>query len=141
MTDRSTQLKSSAPTSETLDALPEVMLEFHQGAKRTAEFPVAHVDFLIGTVPGCDLRVSGTELPAVLCLLARRPGGLSLRKLARHAGRARQRQDRHAGRLEGRRPHHRRSVGYLRARRSRTSRQGDKETRRQGDKGKRSLFQ
>ncbi len=82
MTDRSTQLKSSAPTSETLDALPEVMLEFHQGAKRTAEFPVAHVDFLIGTVPGCDLRVSGTELPAVLCLLARRPGGLSLRKLA-----------------------------------------------------------
>src|SRR5262249_20626661 len=38
-------------------------------------------DFLIGTVPGCDLRVPGADLPAVLCLLAKYPGGLRLRKL------------------------------------------------------------
>ncbi len=38
--------------------------------------------FLIGTVPGCDLRVPGGDLPAGACLLARIPEGLTLRKLA-----------------------------------------------------------
>jgi len=75
----STHLDSA---STSVDALPDVVLEFRQGAGRTSSFAMAHIDFLIGSVPGCDLRVPGSELPAVLCLLARRPGGLLLRKLA-----------------------------------------------------------
>src|SRR5262249_58131792 len=55
--------------------------EVHQ-AGRTVPYWFDQVDFLIGTVPGCDLRVPGTNLPAVLCLLARHPGGVQLRRLA-----------------------------------------------------------
>jgi chromosome segregation ATPase len=65
-----------------VEALPEVTLEIRPGAGRASTFTISHVDFLIGTVPGCDLRVPGSDLPAVLCLLARRPGGVTLRKLA-----------------------------------------------------------
>jgi len=43
---------------------------------------VASVSFLVGTVPGCDLRLPGAALPAVSCLLTRRPDGVELRKLA-----------------------------------------------------------
>src|SRR5206468_2700853 len=63
------------------EALPLVELEVSQGG-RTTTFSIGQVDFLVGTVPGCDLRVPGTDLAAVLFLLARHPGGVSLRKLA-----------------------------------------------------------
>src|SRR5207244_13254573 len=63
-------------------ALPDVRLEVRQGPGRGTNYPLAFADFLIGTVPGCDLRVSGTDLPAVLCLIARRPDGVHFRKLA-----------------------------------------------------------
>ncbi|MCI0684605.1 MAG: hypothetical protein L0Y71_21050 [Gemmataceae bacterium] len=63
-------------------ALPEVHLEVRRGAGRSARYALDHVDFLIGAVPGCDLRVSGTDLPPVICLIARQPGGARLRKLA-----------------------------------------------------------
>jgi peptidoglycan hydrolase CwlO-like protein len=63
-------------------ALPEVHLEVRQGAGRNARYTLDHVDFLIGAVPGCDLRVPGADLPPVLCLIARQPGGARLRKLA-----------------------------------------------------------
>lgn len=77
MSDRSSQ----SAAAELADALPNVELEVRHGGRSTL-FVLSHVDFLIGTVPGCDLRVPGADLPPVLCLLARRPGGLALRKLA-----------------------------------------------------------
>src|SRR5205823_6620042 len=43
---------------------------------------LSEIDFLIGTVPGCDLRLPGANLPAVVCLIHRHPGGVVLRKLA-----------------------------------------------------------
>jgi chromosome segregation ATPase len=61
--------------------LPTVRLEVRQ-AGRSVPYFVDQVDFLIGTVPGCDLRVPGADLPAVLCLLARHPAGVTLRRLA-----------------------------------------------------------
>jgi hypothetical protein len=64
------------------DPLPDVVLEVRQAGGRQASYALGQVAFLLGTVPGCDLRLSGTELPALVCLLARHPGGLSLRKLA-----------------------------------------------------------
>src|SRR5204863_7740109 len=49
---------------------------------RPALYEVGDAGFLVGTVPGCDLRLPGADLPPVLCLIARRPDGVSLRKLA-----------------------------------------------------------
>ena len=63
------------------ETLPTVRLEVHQ-AGRAVPYWFDQVDFLIGTVPGCDLRVPGAALPAVLCLLARHPGGVHIRRLA-----------------------------------------------------------
>jgi chromosome segregation ATPase len=40
------------------------------------------VSFLLGAVPGCDLRLSGTNLPSVICLISRRSSGVTLRRLA-----------------------------------------------------------
>lgn len=74
----STQTDSSA---ELADLLPTVQLDVRQGS-RTATYSIEGVDFLIGSVPGCDLRVAAADTPAVLCLLARHPAGVSLRKLA-----------------------------------------------------------
>ena len=62
--------------------LPDVQLEVRQGRTRSAAYTLNDVDFLIGSVPGCDLRVPPMEAPAVLCLFARHAGGVSLRKLA-----------------------------------------------------------
>src|SRR5262245_31035166 len=62
--------------------LPEVHLEVRHGSGRSATYALDHVDFLIGAVPGCDLRVPGADLPSVLCLITRQPGSVKLRKLA-----------------------------------------------------------
>lgn len=67
--------------SATISGLPAVRLEVHQ-AGRSVPYFFDQVDFLIGTVAGCDLRLPGANLPAVLCLLARHPDGLTLRRLA-----------------------------------------------------------
>ncbi len=49
---------------------------------RPAVYEVGDGGFLVGSVPGCDLRLPGTNLPPVLCLISRQPSGASLRKLA-----------------------------------------------------------
>jgi chromosome segregation ATPase len=49
---------------------------------RTTEYDVPPEGFLIGSVPGCDLRLAGTNLPPVICLIARLPGGAKLRRLS-----------------------------------------------------------
>ena len=59
-----------------------VRLEVRVGGGRPAVYEVGDGGFLVGTVPGCDLRLPGANLPPVLCLVARQPGGASLRKLA-----------------------------------------------------------
>jgi chromosome segregation ATPase len=73
--------RSAAPL-HVAEALPEMSLEVGNGTARGTRFVVTEAGFLIGTVPGCDLRVPGSESPSVLCLIARRPGGASIRKLA-----------------------------------------------------------
>ncbi|HWY88543.1 MAG TPA: hypothetical protein VNX28_17660, partial [Gemmataceae bacterium] len=76
-----TQSASAAASTDLGESLPTIELEVSHGGRSTT-YTLSHVDFLVGTVPGCDLRVPGTDLPAVLCLLARHPGGVALRKLA-----------------------------------------------------------
>ncbi|MFO0925644.1 MAG: hypothetical protein U0736_01225 [Gemmataceae bacterium] len=48
-----------------------VRLEVRMGGARPAVYEVGDGGFLIGSVPGCDLRVPGTGLPPVICLIAR----------------------------------------------------------------------
>jgi hypothetical protein len=59
-----------------------VRLECRHGSAPATSLDVTSVSFLVGTVPGCDLRLPGAALPAVCCLLTRRPDGVELRKLA-----------------------------------------------------------
>lgn len=70
---------ASAPASPTG---PSVRLEVRLGSARPAVYEVGDGGFLVGSVPGCDLRLPGTNLAPVLCLIARHSGGASLRKLA-----------------------------------------------------------
>lgn len=72
----------SFPSADTSPPWPEVRLEVRQGAGRPTAYTVGDNGFLVGTVPGCDLRVPGAELPAVLALVTRRPEGACLRKLS-----------------------------------------------------------
>jgi hypothetical protein len=73
-------LTQTGSSADSMDFLPAVQVEVRHGA-RSATYTLDGIDFLVGSVPGCDLRVAA-EASAVLCLFARHPGGLSLRKLA-----------------------------------------------------------
>jgi chromosome segregation ATPase len=71
--------RSPGPT--TAPALPAVRLEVRHGSARSTSHDVSDVGFLIGSVPGCDLRLPGADLPPVVCLIARHAAGATLRKL------------------------------------------------------------
>src|ERR1700733_13235839 len=71
--------QSPAPNS---GGLPTVRVEVRNGSGRPAIYDVAGEEFLIGSVPGCDLRLPGANLPPVVCLIARQADGVRLRKLA-----------------------------------------------------------
>ena len=73
-------LMQNASSMEWTEWLPGVTLEVRQGGTRSATYALDGVDFLIGSVPGCDLRVAA-ESAGVLCLFARHPEGVTLRKL------------------------------------------------------------
>ncbi len=61
---------------------PPVRIEVRNGTSRPITFDISGEEFLIGSVPGCDLRLPGTNLPPVVCLIARQADGVRLRKLA-----------------------------------------------------------
>jgi chromosome segregation ATPase len=64
------------------DGLPVVRLEVRAGGGRPTVYEVGDGGFLIGGVPGCDLRLPGPSPAPVLCLISRHARGASLRKLA-----------------------------------------------------------
>jgi chromosome segregation ATPase len=64
-----------------LDPLPDVTLEVRQAGGRPATYALSQTAFVIGTVAGCDLRLSGADLPPLICLITREPATVSLRKL------------------------------------------------------------
>src|SRR5262245_35240231 len=75
-------VSARAPDSLGLSSLsPIVRLETHGGAGRTAVYEVSDLGFLIGSAPGCDLRLAGTNLPPVICLITRQANGARFRKL------------------------------------------------------------
>src|SRR5437763_49137 len=60
----------------------QVELEVRQRGSKPKVYEVPEAGFLIGTVPGCDLRISGNNLPSVICMVSRRETGADLRRLA-----------------------------------------------------------
>ncbi|HKB36297.1 MAG TPA: hypothetical protein VKD72_07575, partial [Gemmataceae bacterium] len=62
--------------------LPSVRLDVRTGTGTVTSYSVGETGFLLGTVPGCDLRLPGSNLPPVVALITRQPGGASVRKLA-----------------------------------------------------------
>src|SRR5262249_10680542 len=79
MSDQSSQT-SRVPAAP--GTSPEVRIEVRHGGSATT-YPVGAAGFLVGSVPGCDLRVPGKDLPALLCLIAPvAAGGVHFRKLA-----------------------------------------------------------
>jgi len=62
--------------------LPVVRLDVRPATGRSTIYEVGDGGFLVGSVPGCDLRLPGINLAPVICLVARHAGGASLRKLA-----------------------------------------------------------
>lgn len=69
------------PSPATPGGLPEVRVEVKHGTARPSYLTLSDLGFLIGSVPGCDLRLPGANLPPVLCLLTRQEDGVFLRKL------------------------------------------------------------
>lgn len=59
-----------------------VRLELRNQRAVLSAVDVHHNAILIGTVPGCDLRLPGSDLPPLLFLLLHENAGLRLRKLA-----------------------------------------------------------
>lgn len=72
---------ASLRTSSAAGAVPTVRVEVRLGAGRVLVHEVSDGGFLVGSVPGCDLRLPGAGLPPVICLLTRHSAGVSLRKL------------------------------------------------------------
>jgi chromosome segregation ATPase len=61
--------------------LPEVRLEMRHGSAPSTSFEMFDGGFLIGTAPGCDVRLPSADLPPVLCMITRSTGGVGIRKL------------------------------------------------------------
>ncbi len=61
---------------------PSVRLEVRLGNNPPSAYEVGDGGFLVGSVPGCDLRLPGTGLAPVICLISKHAGGAGLRKLA-----------------------------------------------------------
>src|SRR5439155_11997778 len=73
---------TQSPSPAAADMLPAVRLEVRHGKGASTSYTVSEAGFIIGSVPGCDLRVPGRDLPAVICLITRQPGHVIFRKLA-----------------------------------------------------------
>jgi hypothetical protein len=63
-------------------AAPNVRIELRSGGGRPMIHELAVGEFVIGSVPGCDLRLTGANLPALICIITRTADGVHVRKLA-----------------------------------------------------------
>jgi chromosome segregation ATPase len=80
--NKATSGSSPALPAESLPSGAVVRLEVRPVNGRPTVYEVGDGGFLVGSVPGCDLRLPGANLPPVLCLISRHANTASLRKLA-----------------------------------------------------------
>lgn len=69
-------------TQQRPPAAPPVRVEVRHGAAPPVGLDVTGDEFVIGSVPGCDLRIPGANLPPQVCLITRGPDGVRLKKVA-----------------------------------------------------------
>src|SRR5262249_49149036 len=81
MADTSANSPRLPPSAHAAGPSPVMQLEVRHGTARPLLYTVTDAGFLSGRVAGCDLRLPGVDLPPVICLLARQPGGVGIRKL------------------------------------------------------------
>ena len=70
------------PTSTPSPHGRPVRLEVRHGSSRPVTYDVTGEEFLVGSVPGCDLRLPGSNIPPNVCLIRRSAGEVWLRRLA-----------------------------------------------------------
>lgn len=70
------------PTSTPFPHGHPVRLEVRHGSSRPVTYDVTGEEFLVGSVPGCDLRLPGSNIPPNVCLIRRSAGEVWLRRLA-----------------------------------------------------------
>ncbi|HKB04053.1 MAG TPA: hypothetical protein VKD90_17655 [Gemmataceae bacterium] len=70
------------PQQRPQPAAPPVRIEVRHGAAPPVGFDVAGDEFLVGSVPGCDLRLPGANLPPQICAIRRSAEEVRLKKLA-----------------------------------------------------------
>ncbi|HEX3151179.1 MAG TPA: hypothetical protein VHR66_24085 [Gemmataceae bacterium] len=63
-------------------AAPPVRVEVRHGAAPPVGLDVTGDEFIIGSVPGCDLRIPGANLPPQVCAIRRGTDGVRLQKIA-----------------------------------------------------------
>jgi uncharacterized phage infection (PIP) family protein YhgE len=63
-------------------AAPPVRVEVRHGAAPPVGLDVTGDEFIVGSVPGCDLRIPGANLPPQVCAIRRGPDGVRLQKIA-----------------------------------------------------------
>jgi uncharacterized phage infection (PIP) family protein YhgE len=70
------------PSSQQRPAAPPVRVEVRHGAAPPVGLDVTGEEFVVGSVPGCDLRIPGANLPPHVCAIRRGPDGVRLKKIA-----------------------------------------------------------
>ncbi len=61
---------------------PAARLDVRIGSARPTSYPLARGELLIGGAEGCDIRLPGSHLPAVVCQFLQDAEGVTLRRLA-----------------------------------------------------------
>lgn len=73
---------SPAGTPDDRSELPNVRLEMRTDSGRTVGYEVGGSEFLIGSAPGCDLRIPLPSLPPVAAQVSRKSDGIRVRRVA-----------------------------------------------------------
>ena len=60
---------------------PTARLDVRIGSARTTNYPLTRGELLIGGADGCDIRLAGSHLPAVICQFLQDASGVFLRRL------------------------------------------------------------
>ena len=73
-------LASPLTAPDATDALA-ARLDVRFGASRSTSYPLRRGELLVGGAEGCDIRLPGSHLPAVVCQFLQDSSGVSLRRL------------------------------------------------------------
>lgn len=65
----------------TANSTPAVRLEFRHADGRPSFYDMTGDEFIVGSTPGCDVRLAGSNLPPIVCILSRHAGGVRIRKI------------------------------------------------------------